>query len=443
MSLRVIAFKGENFKKLKAWDIAADPNVNEITGGNEQGKTSLLDALEAVFQAKEVLRRTPEPIRKGEEKAYVIADLGDLVVTRTFTAKGEYLKVENKDGAVFRSPQEILNKITGKLTFDPLAFSNLKDKEQLETLLGLVEIPLDLEAWAAERAEVFDGRTVTNREIKAIEGQIQGITFPDDTPDEEVSAASVLIEQREAQEVNESNATKRRLAHNAKAELERQVEVQAALQRDIREIERELIETTEKLASVGDTITKLKNVCATHDEECAALVDIDFASFQDRISEVEATNCNVRLKKSKSQLTVKLTEQKVAADNATVKLGRLDLAREQALKAANMPIADLSFNDHGVTYKGIPFRQCSSEERLRVSIAMGMALNSKLRVMFIRDGSLLDAKHRAVIQQMAIDNEYQLWIERVDDSGKVGLYFEDGEIVNQPKVKTKKAAANG
>jgi hypothetical protein len=116
-----------------------------------------------------------------------------------------------------------------------------------------------------------------------------------------------------------------------------------------------------------------------------------------------------------------LQAQKAKAKLATARLEQLDSERTKALAAAQMPVEGLSFNDDGVTYNDIPFSQCSSEERLRVSIAINMALNPKLRVMFIRDGSLLDTKHRAEIQKMAADNQYQLWLEVADDTGKVGL----------------------
>jgi recombinational DNA repair ATPase RecF len=42
--------------------------------------------------------------------------------------------------------------------------------------------------------------------------------------------------------------------------------------------------------------------------------------------------------------------------------------------------------------------------------------------------SLLDSGNMAVIQQMAKDQDYQVWIEQVDESGKVGIYIEDGQV---------------
>ena len=93
-----------------------------------------------------------------------------------------------------------------------------------------------------------------------------------------------------------------------------------------------------------------------------------------------------------------------------------------------MPIDDLTFGDGAVLFKGLPFEQGSSAEQLRVSVAIAMAANPKLRVLRIKEGSLLDEDGIALIQKMAEGGDYQIWIERVDTSGKVGIVMEDGAV---------------
>jgi hypothetical protein len=64
-----------------------------------------------------------------------------------------------------------------------------------------------------------------------------------------------------------------------------------------------------------------------------------------------------------------------------------------------------------------------------VSVAIAMAANPKLRVIRIKEGSLLDPDGLALIGAMARDHDYQIWIERVDASGKVGIVIEDGQVI--------------
>jgi hypothetical protein len=83
-----------------------------------------------------------------------------------------------------------------------------------------------------------------------------------------------------------------------------------------------------------------------------------------------------------------------------------------------------------VTLNGIPLGQASAAEQLRVSVALAMAANPKLRVLRILDGSLLDTESLAIIGELAKENDFQAWIEVVDESGKVGIVIEDGRVAN-------------
>lgn len=105
-------------------------------------------------------------------------------------------------------------------------------------------------------------------------------------------------------------------------------------------------------------------------------------------------------------------------------------AKADAISAAQLPVQGLGFGDGVVTFNGIPFDQASSAEQLRVSMAIAMASNPKLRVIRITDGSLLDEDSLAAIADMAKAEDYQIWIERVDATGKVGILIEDGQVKN-------------
>ena len=50
-----------------------------------------------------------------------------------------------------------------------------------------------------------------------------------------------------------------------------------------------------------------------------------------------------------------------------------------------------------------------------------------VRVIRVRDGSLLDEESLALLAKMADERDYQVWIERVEP-GKVGFVIEDGQV---------------
>ena len=118
--MRIISLKAENIKKVKAVEITPKDDVVVISGKNAQGKTSVLDAIWFALGGKDNI--PSQPIRQGKEKARVVLDLGQYKVTRIFTKAGTYLTVENAQGATFKSPQALLDKMIGDLSFDPLAF---------------------------------------------------------------------------------------------------------------------------------------------------------------------------------------------------------------------------------------------------------------------------------------------------------------------------------
>ncbi len=102
--------------------------------------------------------------------------------------------------------------------------------------------------------------------------------------------------------------------------------------------------------------------------------------------------------------------------------------KDKAISEAEFPIDGLAFGDGEVIYQGIPFSQASTAEQIRASVAIGMASNPELRVMIIRDASLLDAKSMNLISEMTNEQDFQVYCEVTDTSGKVGIYIEDGTV---------------
>ena len=137
----------------------------------------------------------------------------------------------------------------------------------------------------------------------------------------------------------------------------------------------------------------------------------------------------VRIKAKRNELTEGLATEETAYNTKTAEIDALDKKKSDALKNAKFPIQHLSFNDEGVLYKDIPFAQCSSAERLQVSLAIAMAMNPKIKVIRIKDGSLLDAEHMKLIEKMAHEKDFQIWIEVTSNDDKIGIVISDGTII--------------
>lgn len=414
--MKIIKLKAENYKVLKAITITPKGNTVVISGKNGQGKTSTLDTIWAALSGGEAGKKNKKPIREGEDYAIITLDLGDLIITRKWTSNEKsYLTVENKEGASFKSPQSILDSLVGRLTFDPLEFANLKNKEQLNALLETIDLGIDLDIVAARRVSIFSERTNINREVKRLEGVLSGMIKPDTGKlSVEVSASAILKEIKAAQGVERERT-------GLETRLETGAGVRAAAQEDMKVYRRKITEKEDLIKATDKGIDKLQKMLDV-------LVVPDIETLQAKLETVEKINAETRDANEYIQTEKSLDCQAGEAAELTKQIERLDKEKTDAIKAAKMPVDGLSFDEDGLTFKGVPFAQASSAEQLKVSIAMAMAINPKLRVIRITGGSLLDSDSMKIVEQMAVDNDFQIWVEVVDDTGKVGIYIEDGEI---------------
>ena len=396
---KIIRLQSTNYKRLKAVEITPDKDGNLVivAGKNGQGKSSVLDSITAALGGVNA-KTTPKPIRDGEDRAEIVLETEDLVVTRRFTPSGSTLKVTSPDGATYPKAQARLDDLLGKLSLDPLAFTQLSDRDQLATLLDLVELPFDPAELDAQRKAVFERRTEVNRQVKDAEARVKGFTVTEKV--EPVSVADLLTEYRAEQAVAEKQEADLRRAD---------------------EVAEQIGELEQRLAELRATRDELANTISGHR-------DLHLDRIQGQIDNAEQINAQAREFKAYEEARDRLDGAQRDAEKLTFELVRIDKTKAEGLAAARFPIPGLGFEDGGVSYQGVPFKQASSAEQLRVSLAMAIALNPSLRVIRIADGSLLDSDNLALIESMAREHDFQVWIEMVDDSGERGIVIEDGEV---------------
>jgi len=416
--MRVIELKAENLKRLKAIEIRPEGDMVVISGRNAAGKSSCLDALWMALAGGAAAKDTTAPVRQGEDHAEVRVDLGDFVVTRTWNAEGKStLKVTNAEGARYPSPQTMLDELVGRLTFDPLAFSRQGDREQVSTLLDLIDLPFDPAELATRRASVYEQRREDRRELKAAPSQLAALPEPPPgLPDAEVSVTEVLTRRDAAEQHNREIAQV--LAASAQADATYQ---EAELM--VAALEEQLFEARKHAQAMKSERT-LCSLAARSVPEPA-----DLSAFRDEMEQLELTNAQIRQAAARRGISQQVTRLDAQVSDYTSQIEAMDNERVDALAQADMPIEGLSFSDAGVTYNGVPFAQCSSAEQLRVSVAMAMAANPKLRVLRVTDGSLLDGDNMALLAEMVAEHDYQVWIERIESDEFTSVVIEDGSVV--------------
>lgn len=393
--MHIVELSIENFKRIRAISIEPDDSgAVVISGRNAQGKTSVLDAIWAALGGRDG-NKSVKPIRDGADQARVTLNLGDMIVTRIWRTGTTAVKVQSADGAEYKSPQSLLDTLFGRMSFDPLAFTRLSARDQKEMLLKQVTLDVDIDKLDAERERKFDERTEVGRAKKAL-GE-PPIVDPN-IPAEEVNASELLAKLNDAMRRNADL----RIAKDAKNHLESRI---ADLERQLRQA-RENLEIVDHAAS-QDTV----------DEE----------SMRAQLQELDATNAAIRQNNAAREQSVKHADLANEYADLTEQIEAIDVEKAEALARAEFPVDGLGFDPDGVTFAGIPFSQASAAEQIRVSMAMAMASNPKLRVIRIMDGSLLDEDGMRIITESAREHGFQVWIERVADGG-AAFVIEDGEL---------------
>ncbi len=413
--MKIIKLTAENIKKLVAVEITPKGNVIKITGKNGAGKTSVLDAIRFALGGNSEIQS--QPIRKGEKKAKAELDLGDYIVRRTFTENGSSLIIENKEGARYGSPQAMLDAILGKLSFDPLGFMRLDPAKQFETLKSLTGV--DTSDIEAKRKTAYEERTAVNRELKSVESRYNAISVPLDVPEKETLSTEIADKITKANEVINNH--------------EKAVEKNKRLTEDITRGQAKIDQLKEEIKKCKEAVKKLEierelNLLLTK-------VDLpDVKVLQVELANVDSRNKAFRLKQDKDKLKTELDEQKKKSEKLTTDIETLDQEKLNRVSSAKFPIEGLAFGEGFITYGGLPLDQASDAEKLRVSMAMAMAMNPKLRVLRITDGSLLDSTSMKIIEDMAKNNDYQVWVEVVDESGKIGIVIDDGAVIKNNEL---------
>lgn len=413
--MKIISLSSENIKRLSAVEIKPNGDMIVIGGKNGAGKSSVLDSIAYALGGKDVV--PSKPIRKGQDHAEVIVDLDSIVVTRRFTDKGSYLSVTNKEGAKYPSPQKMLDELVGKLSFDPLAFSRMKPAEQAQQIRELVG--LDTGELDAQRQSLYDQRRDLNRDIKNLEGKLSGLVKHADAPESRVDLTQLIKSRDDAQR----RAAASKNAMDALVSIDTNIIQQNAI---IDDLEKRLAAAKQALTNFNkmredavDNVRKTDNAAASD----------DIPALDEQIKNADADNNRVRENTQYAEVYESLKVVRVASDGLSQRIARLDADKRKLLSDAKYPVDGLGFTEEGeVVFGGIPFDQASAAEQLRVSVAMGLAMNPKLRVLLIRDGSLLDDDSLGLIAAMATEKDAQVWIERVGDGAEVSVVIEDGAV---------------
>lgn len=426
--MNILELQINDLKRITAIEISPTTGKPVIlTGDNGNGKSSVLDSIILALSNTGL----DDPIRHGRPSGYVKLTLGvdkaEYLLERKVTKSGDKLTLTDAAGTAVQKPQTFLNGLLGNYAFDPLKFTRLKPKDQVEALR--IAAGLDFTAIDAKRKGYYDERTAVTREGREANAQFVAIPQPAaGVPTEEVSAVDLI---GNLQLMDEA----KRKAASAKDYAELCTDNHASALQDVARYQAAL-DTAKELASDMEK-EKTSAIAAMDQAVAAAPTSEQLRAASDAIGQVEETNRAVRSAAAHRELDAKLKALRLTLANLNRRIEEIDEEKKESIKNANLPLDGLELTDDGVMVSGTFFSQLSTAEQIRVSTLVAMSQNPTLKIVIIREGALMNQANLAMIAAMAAERGYQCWIEKFQEApGDVGLHiidgaiaFEDGEAV--------------
>lgn len=417
--MRILRLQCENVKKLTVVEITPQGHLVEISGKNGQGKTSVLDSIMYALDGASI---PAEPIHRGAEKGAVVLELGgeklELVVKRTFTKSGSYLTVTNAEGFEAKSPQRLLDTMMGAISLDPLAFMRSDRKKQYDTLRGLVKLDVDPAEITRLNDKDYTTRTELNRDVKKLRATADAMVIPEDLPVVRIDEMAIVDEIQSVGQFNlgleRERERRQNLIDNNRVSLDDA---------------KKLRERAAKLIADADAIDRTVAASVQTMATMSAIAEPkDAATLRTVLADAKARNALIAKREEKTKLNTDADKIQRRADDCTEGMTARRKKLDDALAKASLPVEGLGFGDNVVTLNGLPLDQASDAEQLLCSTAIAAALSPKLRVLRIRDGSLLDSDHWKWLADFAEKNDLQVWAEVVDSSRPGAIILEDGHI---------------
>ena len=417
MSVKITALQAENVKRIKAVQIEPAPTGLTILGGNNnQGKTSVLDAIAWALGGEKY--RPAAAARDGAVSPphLKVALSNGIIVERK--GKNGALTVTDPTGK--RAGQTLLNEFVEQLALDLPRFLNASDKDKADTLLKIIGVGDQLAALDREIKAMYDKRTAIGQiaaQKKAYAEELQ--EYPE-APAEPVSAVELIRRQQDILAKNGENQRKRMQA----ARLEQQVQ---ALQQKVAALAGQLSAAQE---AYDDALRDLE----TARKSAAELEDESTAEIEAALADVEDTNRKVRANLDKARAREDAQEMAGQYDLLTARIRQKREQRTALLDGADLPLPGLGVEDGALTYQGKRWGDLSGSDQLRVATAIVRKLNPDCGFVLLDKLEQMDLSTLRVFGAWLEQEGLQAIATRVSTGGECQIIIEDGRVAEPAEL---------
>ena len=409
MTVKINSLELENVKRVKAFKLTPSQNGLTIIGGeNGQGKTSVLDAIAWALGGN----KFKPSMAKNKDSVippFLHIELNNgLVVERK--GKNSDLRVIDPKGN--KSGQALLDSFIDELALDLPKFMNSNNREKADTLLRIIGVGEKLAEIEQEENKIYQERTVTGRMYENKRGYINEMPYYSDAPGEPISVSELIEKQQDILARNGENQRKRA---NSKM-----------IDEKVDSLRKEVENLTQKLEEKRVELAKWEQDSEMAHRSILDLIDESTEEIEENIRHIEEINTKVAYNAKHREAEVEAKKLNDDYNALTAKLNEIRSRKKELLNGADLPLPELSIEDHELTYKGQKWDNMSGSEQLKVAVSIIRKLNPNC-------GFVLVDK----LEQMDLNTlrEFGAWLEsvglqaiatRVSTGGECSIVIEDG-----------------
>ncbi|MND16983.1 chromosome segregation protein [compost metagenome] len=405
---------------------------NEITGPNGTGKTSVLEAIQAVLKTG----HDATLLRNGAEKGEAVLVLDDgTELSKTVTADKSTSKVK-VDGKATSRPAEALKALTDLYSANPIEFLRARKQDRVKVLLETMPLEADTEKLAeitgipvtaqpgthalavidAVYKEVYDDRTGTNRAVKEKDNTINQLrlAMPEAPGGVEGSEDELIAQVRAADEAKttELDRISTKLT-GLKAENQKKIDaIRAEAQRQIDEIKA-------KAAADAEAITteerRIEGLAGTQREKTIQKHADAIAPLNTALNSIKE-NRGAHAKREQAMQTIQQMETELVdlqGDAARQTKALADLEQYKNDLLASLPIPGVEVKDGEIYRDGVVFDRLNTAQQVWVAIEIAKLRAGNLGVSCVDGIELLDPAAFEEFKKQSLASNLQLFVSRV------------------------------
>lgn len=412
MPVKINTLELENVKRIRTLQLSPAANGLTIIGGNNnQGKTSVLDAICWLLGGNKY-----QPSNAQREGALTEPMLrctlsNGLIVERK--GKNAALKVIDPQGN--RAGQKLLDSFLSELALDLPKFMQSSDRDKADTLLRIIGVGDQLAQMEQEEKRLYDQRTAIGQIQSQKDKFAAELPHWEGLPDEPVSAAELISQQ---QAILARNGQRQQWVHEMQS-------INISIQNITAEIQR----TERHLADLHAQLDELQEKAAAAQKSPEELQLESTAELEQNIADIDRVNAKIRDNQRKAAAEQEAADYGRQYADLTAQIEQIRADRRALLNNANLPLNGLSVENGKLLYNGKAWDCMSGSEQLRVGTAIVRCLNPECGFVLLDKLEQMDMRTLSEFGTWLEANGLQAIATRVSTGDECSIIIEDGWAV--------------